>query len=103
MTGRREFLAVAAALLVACSKASPEKRYTLTGDVVSLDPKTHLATIKGDKIEGWMEAMTMEYPVKDESEFAKLKPGDRITATVLVGESSYRLTGIQVTGKAAAK
>ena len=103
MTRRRDFLALAATLLAACSKAPPEKRYNLTGDVVSLDPKTHLATIKGDRIEGWMEAMTMEYPVKDESEFARLKPGDRISATVLVGESSYRLTGIQVTGKAAGK
>ena len=45
------------------------------GDVIGVDPKTQMATIKGDKIEGWMEAMTMEYPVKDKSEFAKLAAG----------------------------
>ena len=100
MIERRAFLAIAVATLAACNKSAPEKRYKLTGNVVSLDLKGQQATIKGDKIEGWMEAMTMEYPVKDKAEFAKLHPGDRIQATVVVGESSYRLTDIQVIGKA---
>ena len=82
--------------LVACSKPATEKRYTLTGDVISVDPKTQMANIKGDKIEGWMEAMTMEYPVKDKSEFAKLAPGQRITATVFVGDANYHLGEIKV-------
>jgi Cu/Ag efflux protein CusF len=99
---RRGFLS-AAALLAGCSRMAPEKRYTLHGDVVGLDAKAQLATIKGDKIDGWMEAMTMEYPVKDPAEFGKLAVGDRITATVYVGESNYRIAGIQVTGKAATK
>jgi protein SCO1/2 len=64
---------------------------------VGLDPKAQVATIKGDKIDGWMEAMTMEYPVKDAAEFGKLKVGERISATVVVGEASYYLKGIEVT------
>jgi Cu/Ag efflux protein CusF len=31
-----------------------------------------------------MEAMTMDYPVKDQVEFDALHAGDRITATVFV-------------------
>jgi len=100
MIDRRAFLSVAAAWLAACSNRPAEKRYTLTGDVLSVDPNSRMATIKGDKIEGWMEAMTMEYPVKDPAEFAKLAQGDRIQATVLVGESNYRLVDIKVVGKA---
>jgi Cu/Ag efflux protein CusF len=97
---RRELL-VLAALLAGCAKPAPqEKKYKLTGDVVRLDPNTQMATIKGDKIEGWMEAMTMEYPVKDKSEFAKLHEGDRISATVYVSESAYHIGDIQVIGKA---
>ena len=103
MIDRRVFLA-AAALLAGCAKPAPqEKRYKLTGDVLRVDANTQMATIKGDKIEGWMEAMTMDYPVKDKAELAKLHEGDRISATVFVAESSYHIGDIQVTGKAGAK
>ncbi len=102
MIDRRWFLTTMA-LLAGCAKPAPEKRYTLHGDVVGLDPKSQLATIKGDKIEGWMDAMTMEYPVKDKAEFDKLAVGQRVTGTVFVGESNYHLGGIQVTGQAGAK
>jgi Cu/Ag efflux protein CusF len=98
----RRTLVLGLVLLAGCAKQAAEKRYTLTGDVVGVDPKTQMATIKGNKIEGWMEAMTMEYPVKDKSEFAKLAAGDRITATVFVGEANYHIGDIQVTGKAGA-
>ena len=101
MTDRRTFLA-AAVFLSACAKPAPqEKKYKLTGEVLRLDANTQMAAIKGDKIEGWMEAMTMEYPVKDKAEFARLHPGDRIQATVFVNESSYYIGGIQIVGKAA--
>ena len=98
MIDRRSWL-FGFALLAACAKKAPEKRYTLTGDVLSLTPETQTANIKGDKIEGWMEAMTMEYPVKDKAEFAKLAVGQRITATVFVGESAYHIGEIKVTPK----
>jgi Cu/Ag efflux protein CusF len=99
----RRTLLLGLVLLAGCAKQAPEKRYTLTGDVLGVDPKSQMATIKGDKIEGWMEAMTMEYPVKDKAEFSKLTVGDRISATVFVGEANYRLSDIKVTGKAGAQ
>jgi Cu/Ag efflux protein CusF len=63
---------------------APVEGYKLDGTIVSLDPKGHIAKIDGQKIEGWMEAMTMEYPIKDQAEFDALRVGDRITATVFV-------------------
>ena len=99
----RRTLLLGMGLLAGCAKQAPEKRYKLTGEVLSVDPKSQVVTIKGDKIEGWMEAMTMEYPVKDKVEFSKLAVGDRISATVFVGDANYRLGDIKVIGKAGAQ
>lgn len=98
--GRGWFL-LAVVLMAGCLSHPVEKRYTLNGDVLAVNPNTQMATIKGDKIEGWMEAMTMEYPVKDRAELAKLKVGDRITATIFVSDAGYHVGEIRVMGKAA--
>jgi Cu/Ag efflux protein CusF len=70
---------------------APIERYKLDGIIVSLDPPSHIAKIKGEKIEGWMDAMTMEYPVKDHAEFEALHVGDHIAATVFVQGLNYSL------------
>jgi Cu/Ag efflux protein CusF len=70
-------------LLCACRQAVPlEKTYSLRGVIVTINPQTRTATIKHEKIGDWMDAMTMEFPVKDAAEFAKLQPHQNITATV---------------------
>ncbi len=74
---------------------APIEKYKLDGVVVSLDPQGHLAKIKGQKIEGWMEAMTMEYPVKDRNEFDTLHVGEHITATVFVQDLNYWIGDIR--------
>lgn len=79
-----------------CRKAEPVSQFQLRGTVVRLVPENRLATIQHEEIKGWMEAMTMEFPVKDGAEFAKLKTGARIEATVNVQDLDYWLTGIRV-------
>lgn len=69
--------------------APPIREYQLVGEVIRLDVVHRVATIKHQAIKGWMEAMTMEYPVRDKTEFAKLHIGDRITATVFVQDMDY--------------
>ena len=59
-----------------------------------MDPSAQLATIKGDEIQGWMPAMTMEYPIKDKQEFQKLKAGQQIQAKVLVQGTDYWLAAV---------
>jgi protein SCO1 len=92
------------ALLTACSKKQPEfvvaHRYTLTGTVVSVNPNAQTASIDAAAVPGFMEAMTMEYPVKSRSEFDALHPGEKIKATLNVSASNdeYNLTDIQNQG-----
>src|SRR5690348_290651 len=78
------------------ASAQPAKRYPINGEVKSLDPMSKSATISAGKIGDWMEAMTMEYPVKPEAEFGKLHVGDRIHATVVVKDLKYYVTDVQV-------
>ena len=86
-------------MLTGCAQKSAEKRYPMQGQITALDATTHTATIAAGKIGDWMEAMTMEYPVKPDAEFQKLHVGDRIEATVVVGDPAYYVTEIKVAGK----
>lgn len=67
----------------------PAQEYQMQGEVVSVDPSSQTATVKHGKIEGWMEAMTMEYPIKDKQQFSKLKVGEKIQAKILVQGTDY--------------
>ena len=85
-------------ILGGCQRSSttqPPKEYQMQGEVVGLDPATHLATVKAGKIKGWMDAMTMEYPVKDPQEFGKLKMGDNIRAKVTVQGTDYWISSVK--------
>ena len=103
MTRRAVLTVVAAIVLAGCGAKAPNegqgKRYPMQGEVKSLDPSAKTANISAGKIEGWMEAMTMEYPVKPEADFGKLHVGDRIQATVVVNDASYYVTDVKVMTK----
>jgi len=98
LTRRAAFLLAAAA--VSCRRAPETKQYALKGEVVSVDPATRTAKIKHEKLGDWMEAMTMDFPVKDDADLARLKPGAQITATVYhqPEDLSYWIADVKVTG-----
>ena len=87
--------------LTACSRkpeaSGPERRYQLSGRVVALDAAHQTATIDAAAVPNFMEAMTMEYPIKSKMEFAKLHVGDNIRATLNVTDAgaSYSVSDIQ--------
>ena len=87
--------------LVGCGakKEDTAKRYPMQGEVKALDANAKTATIDAGKIGDWMEAMTMEYPVKPDSEFQKLHVGDHIEATGVVQDPSYYVTDVKVAPK----
>ena len=91
---------VLALLLSACQRNPPQpvREYQMRGEIVSIDPSSQTATVKHAKIDGWMEAMTMEYPIKDKQEFAKAKVGEKIQAKILVQGNDYWIA--MVTGDA---
>ena len=86
--------------LTGCSRNAapkePAKEYIMRGEVKALDPTALLATVAHEKIDGWMEAMTMQYPIKDQNEFAKLKVGERIEAKIMVSDLEYWIAEVQV-------
>ena len=100
---RRSILAAAAALLLAlvCFGQSGKKQYTFHGKVESVDKGAHSMRVNGEKVEGWMGAMTMDYKVDNPAVLSKVKPGDRIMATVYDGD--YSLHDVKVMGGAAPK
>src|SRR5437867_4836289 len=101
------------AVLVACNKTSNEpsvqqpttsstaKRYHLKGKVVSIDKQGKMANIDSEAIPDFMGAMIMPYTVKPESDLDKLKPGDAITADVVVQDERAWLENIVGAGPAA--
>ena len=76
-------------------KDEPLRRYALHGEVLRLDPQGRIAAIKHQKIGDWMEAMTMEFPVKDQKEFDQLRPGEKINGTVFVQGNNHWVGEIQ--------
>ncbi len=95
MTRRTSVLLLAIAL-AGCGGRNQIKRYAMEGKVKALDPATKTATIAHGKIGDWMDAMTMEYPVKPDAEFQKLHVGDRIQATVVVNDDKYYVTEVRI-------
>ncbi len=81
----------------ACSHEtnSSDRHFHLTGQVKSLHAEDHTATISAGAIPNYMEAMSMDYPVKSQAEFKQLQVGERIEATLNVhSDATYDLSDI---------
>jgi protein SCO1 len=81
---------------------TPVDRYHLRGLVLATSAATDEITVKHGDIPGFMPAMTMAYKLKDRSEMQKLKPGDEISADILVHSDSddYLLDSVTITSEA---
>src|SRR5436190_21037677 len=62
------------------------KSYTFHGKVTGKTEKG--LTVNGEKVEGWMDAMTMTYPVEKPEVLKTIKVGDQIMATVYDGDTT---------------
>lgn len=80
------------------SQAQPQ-RYHLVGKVVSVDTAQGILLVDHQAIPGFMDAMTMPYPVPDTAALAALAPGDEITADVVITPTGGHLENIVVTKK----
>jgi len=95
-TTRRTFTSAAvlgpvAALLHA---QGGKKSFTFHGKVESIDAPSKSMTVNGEKVEGWMDAMSMKYQVDNADVFKTVKVGDSIEATVYDGD--YKLYKVHV-------
>lgn len=79
------------------------KRYPLKGKVVSVDRAAKRAKIDHEKIEGFMEAMTMDFPIHADWVWDDLKPGAEIRAEMVVDNTAkdpYYLENIGIVAAA---
>ena len=91
---------IACGLLTAGCQTKPMKHYPLSGEVISMDPSREMITVKHGEIPGLMPAMTMDYKVADVKQVEGLKPGDIISADLVVGDNVGHLEKIVVLVKA---
>ena len=78
-----------------------KKSFTFHGKVESIDAASKSMTADGDKVDGWMEAMSMKYTVDNADVLKTAKVGDTIEATVYDGD--YKLYKVHVVKPATKK
>ena len=62
------------------------KEHVFKGKVEKIDPNAKTFTVNGEKVEGWMDSMTMVYVPDKEEVLKQVKVGDQITAKVYDGD-----------------
>ncbi len=81
--------------------APEEKRYPVTGEVISADPARKVLIVQHDEVKGLMPAMTMEFAVSG-ADVVAFKPGQRIRAEMIPSDQGdWRLEHIWPDDKAA--
>jgi len=75
-------------LLCCASLAFAEQRYSVRGLILKLDPAHNSLVISSDAIPGYMEAMSMPYPIRDPKKLEGLKPGMLVDFTLVVEQTS---------------
>ena len=82
----------------ACGREEPTREYTVVGQIVAVSSERPEVTIKHEDIKDFMPAMTMPFPVKDRSLLEGRQPGDLVTATLVIGETTVHLSSLEKTG-----
>src|SRR5262245_24425240 len=80
------------------------KRFTLKGRVVSVDRAAKTAQISHDDVPGYMTAMTMPFPIRQDEVWDVLTPGAEIRADLVVDNANaqFWLENISVSAAPAA-
>ena len=86
------FLTLTSTLVLGVScgprRSANEKRYPLKGKVIAVDKADRTATITHEDIPGFMPGMTMPFKIKNDADLEMLKPGDQVTAQLVVDDLS---------------
>jgi protein SCO1 len=84
----------AALLLLSGCGLKDEVHYPARGVVKELKPNGKTVVVAHEEIPDYMEAMTMDFDVKNKGELAGLKPGDYISFTLVVKKDDGWIEGI---------
>jgi len=78
----------------AAAPADGERRFPLTGEVLSVDRARKVLTVRHNDVAGYMPAMTMEFPVSA-GDASSASAGEKIRAELVVAkDGGVRLEGI---------
>ena len=83
----------AATSAAAISEQPGEKRYPLTGEIISANPARGTLTVTHDEIKGFMMGMTMEFKVT-KGDLENARPGQRIRAELVIRGNDLSLEKI---------
>src|SRR5687767_3107543 len=81
-------------LFTACERpptetaSAGEQRYDLKGKVISVDRANKKAKIDHEEIPGYMPAMTMDFPIRENWVWDDLAPGSEIRAQLVVDNAA---------------
>jgi len=88
-------LALLLTLVAACSGGLPAgKLYPIRGEVVSINASRSELVLKHEAIAGFMQAMTMTFPVAKREVLDGIEAGDRVEGVLLVEGARYALVSL---------
>lgn len=70
------------------SSSASAKRYPIKGKVVSVDKASKKAKIDHERVEGYMEAMTMDFPIHADWAWDELTPGAELKGDLVVDNTA---------------
>ncbi len=103
MQWRAGILIAAVAVAGACNSAPEARTFEVRGQILGVDAERREVLVDHEDIPNFMPAMVMPYKVSDASLLEGKRPGDLITATLVVAEVDAYLSSITTTGHAPVK
>lgn len=64
------------------------KRFDLKGEVIAVDRAAKTASVKHEEVKDYMEAMTMDFPIREDWVWDDLTPGAEIRAQLVVDDAN---------------
>lgn len=100
MNGLWRIPLTAVLIAAACSRAPQPRQYELKGQILGIKAEESEVLIKHEDIKGFMPGMTMPFKVKDAKVLEGKKPGDLVTATLVVADTDAYVSTLITTGHA---
>ena len=92
----RLIAAVLVSVVLGGALHAQDKRYSVRGMVLRVDPSTRTFTVSHEAIDGLMSAMIMPFEVRDARELTPLAPGALVDFTLIVGARAGYAADIRV-------
>ncbi|MDT7689731.1 MAG: hypothetical protein QOE46_2490 [Acidobacteriota bacterium] len=90
-------LLAATLMLLACAGKPAERRFEFKGKVVAVDHAKSEVSVEHEEIKGYMDAMTMPFPLRDADAMKTVEVGDHIQATLVVTDNAFWLESAFIT------